>query len=80
MVYEGTVGERAEAEHCDTTDSENNNEVDRRASSRIDEKAIDAFVDRISVAMLHAQVSWIEHRDRAQLRRALIALVAGLEE
>jgi hypothetical protein len=58
---------------------ENRSEVDRRASSRIDKEERAPLVDRISVAMLRAQARWIKHRNRVELRRALLAVLAALE-
>ena len=79
-VYEGPSDVRTDEDHRDTTNDGNENEVDRRESSRIDGKARAAFADRISLAIVNAQARWIEERDCVELRRALLAVLLSLEE
>jgi len=50
-------------------------EANPRASSRIDEQA---FVDRVVLDLISAQAAWIARRDRRELARWLIVLLAEL--
>jgi hypothetical protein len=51
-------------------------EVDPHASSRI----LAHVPDQVALGLLAAQAGWLSTHDRVTLRRALLALVASLDE
>jgi len=60
----------------DVSAAESPADVDPRASSRI----FAHQPDRVALALLEAQAGWMAGHDMAQLRRALLSIVLGLEE
>jgi hypothetical protein len=52
------------------------NDVDLHASTRI----FTHEPDRVVLGLLEAQVGWVSTHDRVKLRRALLALLASLDE
>jgi hypothetical protein len=78
-VYEGSLDERTDEDHCDTTSGENERSGATRILAHRREGDGAAFVDRTVLELLHAQARGIEHRDRAELRKTIIALLVALE-
>lgn len=75
-VYEGDFIDRNQANYNDFSAIDERSEVDPHASSRI----LAHQPDRIALALLEAQAGWLTNRDHVALRRALLALLASLDE
>jgi hypothetical protein len=75
-VYEGEFLQGNQANFHDVSTKGKQEEVDPHASMRI----LAHEPDRVALGLLDAQAGWISTHDPVKLRRALLALVASLDE
>jgi hypothetical protein len=75
-VYEIVSGAYIDTNPHDVSTDLKAPDVDPHASSHI----FAHEVDQIALGLLEAQAGWISTHDRVKLRRALLAVLASLEE
>jgi hypothetical protein len=75
-VYEGEFSHDNLANFFDLSASTTDPQVDPHAPSRI----LAHEPDRVALGLLEAQHGWVATGDRVRLRRALLGLLASLDE